>query len=487
MACLACAVACVVAPLFLYAAPAQAAGGPNAVEVVQTTADLAQHLTRLPDLQFGLLPVLGVPAIHVDDTVGYQRVSGFGGAMTDSSAWLIEREPPGSRAGLMNLLFGAQGIRLNFIRVPIGASDFTAGGRPYTYDDTPRNRPDPKLARFSIRHDKAYILPALREARRINPTVELLANPWTAPGWMKQNRSLDNLDGHGTLRKSAYRPYAQYFVKFLEAYARAGVPIAAITPQNEPTNATRYPGLHFSAAGEANWVLHYLAPALRKARLHPRIYGSDGGWGPRATAFARATVAGKAAGALAGIAWHCYFGTPDQMGALHAADPRPDQILDECSPGITPFAISEVVIASLRDWASAVALWNLALNQLGGPVQPPNSGCGGCRGVAQIDQGTGLVSLGLPYYQLGQASAYIQPGAQRISSGNFVAYDYTAPGVDPITPGLDDVALRNPDGSMVLLAYDASVAPIRFAVTWHGLSFSYALPPGAMATFVWNR
>jgi glucosylceramidase len=81
----------------------------------------------------------------------------------------------------------------------------------------------------------------------------------------------------------------------------------------------------------------------------------------------------------------------------------------------------------------------------------------------------------------------VQPGAQRIGSAHFVSYDYKRPRVNFVTSGLDDVAFRNPDGSEVLLAYDNSSAPTPFDVEWHGLSFTYTLPPGAMVTFVWNR
>ncbi len=87
----------------------------------------------------------------------------------------------------------------------------------------------------------------------------------------------------------------QYIVKFVQAYARAGVPIAAITPQNEPTNPTTYPGLELPESSEAKWLAHDLEPALGAARLHPEIYGNDYGWGPRGTAYAKALASGEAA------------------------------------------------------------------------------------------------------------------------------------------------------------------------------------------------
>jgi O-glycosyl hydrolase len=304
---------------------------------------------------------------------------------------------------------------------------------------------------------------------------------------MKGNQSLGNAGDQGTLLGSAYGPWAQYFVKFIQAYDQAGVPIDAITPQNEPTNPTLYPGLNFSAASEANWIVQDLQPALRRAGLSPRIYADDWGWSQPALAYANATVAGRAGRSFAGIAWHCYFGSPDAMNAMHQTAPSLDQIVDECSPGITPIPTAEVVIASMRDWASTVALWNLALDPTGGPAQLPNHGCKGCVGLVTIDQHRGTVSLGRSYFQLGQASAFVQSGAERISSGHFVSYDYTRPGVNFITPGLDDVAFRNPDGSLVLVAYNNASSPIRFAINWRARTLGYALPAGATVTFVWNQ
>ncbi len=457
---------------------------PYQVTVVQTSANLAQGLTPLADLEFSSAAVGHEPEIAVNAGVRYQRLRGFGGAMTDTSAWLIEESlAPAARQALMGDLFGSGGIRLDFVKVPMGASDFTHQGRPYSYDDLPPGRQDRTLADFSIAHDRAYILPALREARALDPQTEFMATPWSPPAWMKPNRSLGNAGNRGTLRGADYGSWAEYFVKFIQAYARSGVPIGALSPQNEPGVATLYPGLSFSAASEASWISRDLRPALAKAKLDPKIYAGDLGWGPT-TSYQRAT---ERTPGLAGLGWHCYFGSPAVMSELHAADPNLDEIVDECSPGLSPTPISEVVISSLRSWASTVSLWNLALDPSGGPAQLPNHGCKGCQGLATINPETGAVALKPSFYELGQASEFIVPGAQRISSGDFVSYRYSRPGVNVVTPGLDDVAARNPDGSLVLLAYDNSASPITFAVAWRGRRFSYTLPAGATVTFVWNR
>jgi glucosylceramidase len=464
------------------------------VEVVQTTADLAQHLTRLGDVRFQPMTAGGrsapaLPVIVVNDLVRYQRVQGFGGAMTDSSAWLLGDELPTTvGSAVVSGLFASDGIHLSFLRVPIGASDFTRNGVAYTYDDMPSGRSDPRLSHFSIAHDTGYIIPALRQALAANPLARILATPWSPPAWMKNNLSLSNVGHRGTLRYPDFRPWARYVVKFIEAYGRAGVPISAVTPQNEPTNPSSYPGMELSEPGEARWIKSDLAPALRAAHLRTRIYAHDAGWSLRSASYAMMLVADRvAARVLRGLAWHCYYGSPYLMSTVRRMDLSLDQIVDECSPGLAPFPTAEVVIGSIRNWASTVALWNLALDPHGGPVQPPNTGCPNCSGLVTIDERIHTVRLRLSYFQLGQASAFVQPGARRVDSPHYVFYDYQRPGVNPVTPGLDDVAFANPDGSRVLVAYDNSTAPIPFTVKWHNRSFTYTLPPKAMVTFVWDR
>ncbi len=458
------------------------------VESVVTSASLGQALSRQPDLAFSGPAPPGVPVIHVNDSVRYQHIRGVGAAITDSSAWLIrDRLGSAARSRLMKALFSASGLRLNFIRVPMGGSDFTAQRRPYTYDDLPAGRSDPGLHHFSIAHDAAYTIPVLRQALALNPHAMVLANPWSPPAWMKTNGRLDNRNHSGALLRSAYAPLASYFVRFIHAYARAGVHIDAVTPQNEPGNATRYPGMDFSEPAEAAWITHDLRPALQAVGLRTEIYGYDYGWSAASSVFARRLVLSQAAPALTGIASHCYFGSPTLMSSLHAMNPRLDEIESECSPGITPFSTSELLISSMRNWASTVALWNLALDRSGGPVQPPNRGCPHCSGVVTVDKTTHTFAPTRDYFQLGQLSRFVAPGAVRIASENFVRYRYLSRGMDIATPGLDDVAFLNPDGSQVLLVYNDSATTTAFAVQSRGRTLNTQLAPKATETLIWDR
>jgi len=454
--------------------------GPTAgrVAVWVTSADLREALSPMPAISFG--PVKpAIPVIEVSDANRYQQITGFGAAMTDTSAWLLYDElRPTARAEAISALFGPDGIGLNYVRVAIGASDFTANGVPYTYDDMPAGQSDPSLAHFSTAHDRAYILPALRMMLGVSPGVEILASPWSAPAWMKANDALDDLDYGGVLLPQDFDAYADYLVAFIRAYEAAGVPIAAITPENEAHTSTLYPGMDLDEDG---FITQSLAPALRAAGLSAELYGLDGsGFQYAVGMLSDPTVRSD----IAGIAWHCYAGL-EQMSELQALDPAASMIMNECSPGIVSYPTAETVIASLRNDAQAVDLWNLALDPSGGPKQSA-PGCAGCSALVTVDEHSGSASPNLNYYQLGQASSFVHRGAVRIASDRWVSDFADADGSYGVTAGLDNVAVENPDGSKVLIVYDNNGQPVRFQVGWRGRAFSYTLAAGATATFVWR-
>jgi glucosylceramidase len=461
------------------------------VSVTQTSADLSQALAEEPGLRFApaAAPPEGIPVVNVNDGARHQTFTGVGAAMTDSSAWLMwDALPPPARTQLFHALFSPSAADLGFLRVPMGASDFSATGQPYSYDDRPAGQDDPSLAGFSVAHDDAYIVPALRAARALNSHLYLEAVPWSPPAWMKANDALDNVQHAGTLLPQYMPALAQYFVKFLQAYADRGLAVNAIAPQNEPGVPTSYPGVELNQAQETSFVANDLRPALAAANLSPAVFGWDLAWGPLKAGI-DPVVDQAASGGLTGLAWHCYFGSPNYMSAVHRATPSSMQIVDECATGSGDvFPTSELLISALRTWASAVALWNLALTPSGGPVQPPNWGCPGCTGVATVDEQTGSYTLSRDYYELAQLSHFVRPGAVRISTPSFVSYrlglldNYQT----VISPGLDDVAFLNPNGSKVLFLYNNATTPITFAVRWRGSQITYTIPAGATTTLTWR-
>ena len=204
-------------------------------------------------------------------------MDGFGGAITDSSAVVLYRMSPAARAATMRMLFDPRtGDGLSYLRQPIGGSDFVATA-PYTYDDMPAGATDYSQRHFSIAHDEAEILPLLREAKRLNPQLQIVATPWSPPAWMKTNDSL--IGGRLIDTPQIYHSYALYLTKFIEAYRRHSVAVNTITVQNEPQNRdpAGYPATDMSAAQEEK-VIEALGPMLRAAHLRTEILAYDHNW-----------------------------------------------------------------------------------------------------------------------------------------------------------------------------------------------------------------
>ncbi|WP_223165861.1 glycoside hydrolase family 30 protein [Lentzea indica] len=220
--------------LGLTAVPSAEASSAPQVRVWVTTPDRAELMHERPRVTFGTAPSTQ-PTIVVDPGRGYQSVDGFGASITDSSAEVLTGLSPAVRADTMRKLFDpVRGIGVSFLRQPVGSSDFTAAQEHYTYDDVPAGQTDFPLRHFSVQHDEAKILPLLREAKRLNPRLKVMATPWSPPAWMKTGNSL--VGGQLKDDPKIYDAYARYLVKFVQAYTAAGVPIDFLSVQNEPQN-----------------------------------------------------------------------------------------------------------------------------------------------------------------------------------------------------------------------------------------------------------
>ena len=448
--------------------------GERTAQVWLTTGDRSHLLSREADLPIGGVTDSAGIVIDVDAALSYQEMVGFGAAMTDASSHLIHRLPAATRDALMHELFGREpGIGLSFIRVPMGASDFSL--RHYSYDDVPAGARDTALAHFSIDADRGERLPLLRQALAINPRLKLVASPWSAPGWMKSTGSLIG----GTLRSDAMDAFARYFVKFLDAYAADGVPIFAVTLQNEPAfEPADYPGMRMDAPLRAEVIGRHVGPLFVHSGIHAKILDWDHNWDKpeQPLAVLADSVARRY---VSGVAWHCYAGGVAAQDSVHAAHPDKDAYFTECSGGTwapsfadnLKWTVSTLVIGSVRSWARGVALWNLALDEQGGPHL---GGCGNCRGVITINSTSGDVTRNEEYYALAHASQFVRPGAHRIaSSAN--------------SPDVQFVAFRNADdGSRVLIVLNTTATRVAFAVHDSGAAMHYAMPAGAVATIRWR-
>jgi glucosylceramidase len=481
------------------AAAARSSGGTAAAvaHVWLTTADGADKLSDQGTVSFSSTPST-VPTAVVDPAVTYQTIQGFGGAITDSAASVLYTLPPAQRTAAMAALFSpVTGDGLDYLRQPVGGSDFVTRAA-YTYDDLPAGHTDYGMRKFSIAHDQAKILPLLRQARALNPKLQIIATPWSPPAWMKTSRSL--IGGRLIGNSRVYRAYALYLLKFLQAYKNNGVTVNAITVQNEPQNRhpSGYPGTDMPSWQEAA-VIEDLGPMLRSAHLGTQIYAYDHNWTEHPNDVAHTPPDEKAdirdypqrvlktpaARWISGVAFHCYFGDPGAMSTFHHAYPKLKIIMDECSgsqsanPADTfsdtlTWHSRNLELGSTRNWAGAVINWNIALNPSGGPHA---GGCGNCTGIITIGPGT-RVTRDAEYYALGHLARFVKPGAVRIASTSF--------GTTGWNGKIMDVAFRNPDGSTVLVAHNENDNPQAFAIAEGHHWLTYTLPGGSLATFVWT-
>jgi len=448
--------------------------GAQTVAVYQTTPDLKQALQQEHSLSFSAVPAQG-NVILVDDSQRFQTMDGFGAAMTDSSAWLLENQlAPKLRDEVLRRLFDPRaGIGISFVRVPLGASDLALNH--YSYDDMPQGQRDSGLQHFSIDHDRAYILPALRQALALNPSISVMVTPWSPPGWMKTK---DSMIG-GRVREDNSSDLADYLAKSVSAYEQAGIPVKYLSLQNEPLYETAdYPGTLMPAAQQTELIGKYVGPALKHAGLHASILAYDHNWDH--PEYPEAVLADReAAPYVAGTAFHCYGGEVSAQGPVHDKFPEKGLWMTECSGGTwqkgNVLATTEkLVIESTRNWSKSVVLWGLALDDKNGPNA---GGCATCRGFVTVDRSSTphAVTYTADYYAIGHASKFVHPGTQRIGSNNLGG-----------ATGVETAAFRNPDGSIALLVLNNADAPAEFWVSWRDLSFKTSLSAGSVSTYLWH-
>lgn len=442
-------------------------------EVWLTTSDQAHLMERQADLPFQAtetMPQSG--AIVVDPARAYQAMEGFGAAITDASAYVLRHDMSAAqRRAVLAELFGRQGLRLGFMRLTIGASDFSRAD--YSYDDVPAGQEDQKLAHFTLAPARADLLPVLHEAMGANPGLHFVASPWSAPGWMKTSGRMIG----GTLRPQAYGAFARYLTRYVQAMQRERVPITALTVQNEPGfEPADYPGMLLPPAARARLIGQYLGPMFADAHIATRILDYDHNWDHPESPLSVLRDS-SANHYVSGVAWHCYGGNVAAQSPVHDAFPNKDAYFTECSGGgwvpgwDAGFAsmIGDLVIGATRNWARTIDLWNLALDENNGPHF---GGCTDCRGVITVNSKTGAITRNLEYYALAHISRFVRRGARRVESTS-------------VTGGVEDVAFRNPDGSLVLIAYNAGKDAQRVTLRVGRRQASANLPGHAAMTLMW--
>ena len=447
------------------------------VNVWLTTGDETEKLSQKNNLSFSSGIETGT-IIDISKYITYQTIDGFGASLTGSSAYNIrEKMSMTQRETLMNDLFSNNGIRLSLIRHSIGASDYDYYPS-YSYDDMPPGQTDPNLSNFSLGNDLLNLVPSLKQALEINPSLKILGSPWTAPAWMKINHTLNG----SSLSEQWYQTYADYFVKYIKAYQAEGIPIWAVTIQNEPGFPTDdYPSMSMSADDQHDFLKNYLGPTFEEdENINTGIIIYDHNWD---TTYPLSILNDPEAKKYTiGTAFHGYGGLIDSQTEVYNAHPdkgiwfteRTGTASNPDFPNDLGFFVRRIIMNNIQEWAKCVLLWNLALDENNGPQ---NGGyCPDCTGLVTVNSTNGNVTKNVEYYALGHFSKFVDQGATRIFSTKTTDND---------DDGIANIAFKNPDGSIVSIVHNASNQAESITVRMNK-SFNYTLPGKSVVTFKWT-
>lgn len=442
--------------------------GPEA-EVWVTTLDAASLIELREDKPRFRKQEVPYPVIKVSEDTLYQEIDGFGYTLTGGSAGHIWKMDQGKRYELLEDLFSREkGIGVSYLRLSIGASDLDE--YVFSYDDMPEGETDVNLEHFSLDQDRRAVIPVLKEILRISPDMKIMGSPWSAPVWMKDNGDTRG----GSLRKEYYGVYAEYFVKYIRGMEEEGIPIDAITVQNEPLHPGNNPSMFMPAADQAEFIRDHLGPAFERSGIKTKIIVYDHN-ADRPDYPLEIYADQEAARYIDGSAFHLYGGRIETLSDVHNAVPDKNLYFTEQWVGAPQdFAgdlswhIGTLIIGATRNWCRTVLEWNLAAD----PQQEPHTDRGGCtRCLGAVTIHGDSYTRNVAYYIIAHASKFVPPGSQRIWSSE----DETLP----------NVAFRTPEGKIVLIVQNAGETDAEFGVNFKGITALASLPAGAVATIVW--
>lgn len=438
--------------------------------------------------------------VTVNDASQAQTWEGFGGAFTELGWKYLSELSQVDRDQAIQLLFGPEGARFSWGRLPIGGNDFVL--TRHTLDDTGEdvipdasesNRPPPdlSLSKFSIAWDEQHLIPFIKAAQMVKPDLRFWAVPWTPPVWMKTGYTKDDGNGSAPARPSYYdggsmkddeatlQAHAQYFVKYIRAYGEMGINVELVAPQNEPIGEHTYPSCAWNKTVYTNFIGKHLGPALSAAGLNTKIVLGGSFDDAKDSDFVNAVLADTAARsycALAGLGYDMV--TVSKTAALKAAGMR--LWVSEHKAGNYPwetatykpnapndFAYALETWGLIRDAISKVGVtaynaWHMVLDKGGKNVDLTNEWAQNSLLVAD----EGKLTPTPAYYVFRHLSRYVDPGAKVVA-----------------TSGGDAVAFKNPNASLVVVLYNSGVAKA-MTVAVGGKKLQFSAPSKGFVTLV---
>ncbi|MBL7474097.1 glycoside hydrolase family 30 protein [Robertkochia sp. 1368] len=448
--------------------------------VVYTTArDTALRLAKTHELQFEgkVQPLETEVAVMVNPQKTFQEFLGIGGAITDASAEVFSTLSPAQQEKLLTALYGKDGNAYNIIRTSIHSSDFGLGSHTYIEEG------DAELKTFSIEKDKEKRIPMIKKAiDLVGDDLVFYASPWSPPAFMKTNNHM--LRG-GKLLPEYRQAWANYYVKFIEAYEAEGIPVWGLTVQNEPMAVQRWESCIYTAEEERDFVKDYLGPTLEKAGMgdkkivvwdHNRDLITD-----RANTILEDPEAAKY---VWGIGFHWYEtwtgGLPkyDNLKNINESFPSKNLLFTEgCQEGFDPELMfywpnaERYGNSMINDFNSGVVGWtdwNVLLDERGGPNHVENF----CFAPVHANTKTDELIFTPTYYYIGHFSRYIQPGAKRVSTTTSRST-------------LESTTFVNVDGSMATVVMNSTDEQIAYKMIVGDSEVNLEIMPHAMQTLIY--
>ncbi|HOY12686.1 MAG TPA: glycoside hydrolase family 30 beta sandwich domain-containing protein [Saprospiraceae bacterium] len=446
---------------------------------IEGSKDVAVWMTKaneqmLLEKQSSYLSYVSSPnyyeTIDVNPTKTFQTVDGFGYTLTGGSAFLINRMEITKQQKLLDEFFSCaeNGICVSYLRISMGASDLD--DQVFSYNDILPTNEDLSLSKFSLSKDTIHLIPILKKILAINPEIKIMATPWSAPLWMKDNKQSVG----GSLLQKYYGVYADYFVAYLKAMKNQGININAVTLQNEPQHGGNNPSMVMSSAEQADFVANHLGPKFKKENINTKIIVWDHNCDNPSYPIDVLKNA-EANPFIDGSAFHLYSGNIDALSQVHQAFPDKNVYFTEQWTGAKgnfagdfKWHIKNVIIGSMKNWSKTALEWNLANDVTFGPHTP--GGCTECKGAVTITGNT--YSKNVAYYIIGQVSKFVPAGSKVIETSNLAS--------------IPNVAFITPNEKVILITLNESEDTKIFNIGFGGKKAIATLPANTAGTYILN-
>jgi glucosylceramidase len=415
--------------------------------------------------------------VFVDPAHSYQTLLGIGGALTDASAETFAKLPKAQQQEFLQAYYSpTAGIGYSLARTHIGSCDFSSASYTYVKEG------DKSLKSFSIKHDEKYRIPFIKQATAAaGGKLTLFVSPWTPPAFMKTNHDL--LHG-GKLLPEFRQPWADHYVKFIDAYQKQGIPIWGLSVQNEEMATQKWESCLYTAEEERDFIKEYLGPTLQKGGLgDKKLIAWDHN---RDLLYQRASTVlddPEAAKYVWGIGYHWYE-TWTTSGPLFDNERRVHETYPNTNLIFTEGCVENFKFDQVNDWklgerygnsmindfnAGTVGWtdWNVLLDEKGGPNHVGNF----CFAPIIADTRTGRLIYTNAYYYIGHFSKFIRPGAKRVAATTNRDW-------------LQATSFVNPDGKVAVVVMNSGDKPQEFQLWVKGQAAATTSPAHSIATYV---